>query len=246
MEKKGVYKNSVSSAPPAALKTPPVPVIFPDLSRKIDLRCRALLEDRIFVIDVRINFSTTSNSIYTLFANRRLCCILSSTSFPQPNVEHMLSSSIPSHLNAPPRGGQERLSEPVVSTVALTVIISPDTLIPREIFYAIHWLFRKVAWALVSSSSVSSVSCAHEISYQERYSAKAPLLQFEYPGVQVWAYPIFWVRSAPYVSEYVDQSLQLLGHIMTLLWAIRLLAPDRNGLYWSILLAWRMVSLVER
>jgi len=68
MEKKGVYKNSVSSAPPAALKTPPVPVIFPGLSRKIDLRCRALLEDRIFVIDVRINFSTTSNSIYTLFA----------------------------------------------------------------------------------------------------------------------------------------------------------------------------------
>jgi len=53
MEKKGVYKNSVSSAP--ALKTPPVPVIFPDLSRKIGLRCRALLEDRIFVIDVRIN-----------------------------------------------------------------------------------------------------------------------------------------------------------------------------------------------
>jgi len=55
MEKKGVYKISLSSAPAAALKTPPVPVIFPDLSRKIDLRCRALLEDRIFVIDVRIN-----------------------------------------------------------------------------------------------------------------------------------------------------------------------------------------------
>jgi len=135
MEKKGVYKNSVSSAP--ALKTPPVPVIFPDLSRKIGLRCRALLEDRIFVIDVGINLVLTSNSIYTLFSNRPLCCILFSTSFLRPNVEHMLSSLILSHLNAPPRGGQERPSEPVVSTVALTVIISPDILIPREVFYAI-------------------------------------------------------------------------------------------------------------